>query len=118
MKKSIAVVALALAAGFAYADDPTLDTGAFASTKTRAEVQAERATVKRDVWASSYNPLTMTQPAKTRSRVLGELEGAQESGQLRAFGGEDGGSAYLAAQATRRARNASRLLAGTPPVAQ
>jgi Domain of unknown function (DUF4148) len=120
MTKSIAVVALALAAaGAAYADDPTIDTtGAFVSTKTRAEVQAERLQVKRDVWSNSYNPLTMTRPAKTRNRVLDELEDAQHSGQLRAFAGEDSGSAYLASRAPRRTVDASRMLAGTPPVAQ
>ena len=89
-----------------------------ASTKTRAEVQAERVQVRRDVWSTSYNPLTMTQPAKTRTRVLDELEAAQESGELRAFGGEDSGSAYLAARGDRRACHAPRVIAGTLRVAQ
>ncbi len=114
MKRSILVVALALAAaGAAYADDPTIEPAAAAvSTKTRAEVQAERTQAKRDVWSNTYNPLTMTRPAKTRNRVLDELELAQENGQLRAFGGEDSGSAYLAARATRRPAAAS-VIAGT-----
>ena len=124
MRKSIVVVALALAAaGSAYADDPTIDAYAsFVSTKTRAEVQADFAQSKRDgsnrVFSDSYNPLTMTRPAKTRNQVLKELEAAQESGQLRAFSGEDNGSAYLPARATKRASNTSRMLAGTPPSAQ
>lgn len=99
MKTSIVVVALALAAGTAVADDATPDAyGSFVSTKTRAEVQAERAQVKRNFWSDSYNPLTMTQPRKTRNRVLNELKAAQESGELRALNGEDSGSVYLVAR--------------------
>ena len=118
MKNSIVVVALALAAaGAAYADDPTIDPYATAvSTRTRADVQAELAQARRDgssnVFSIGYNPLTMTQPVKTRTRVLRELDTAQASGQLRAFGGEDSGSAYLAAPSVRPAITSVRVLAG------
>jgi len=123
MKKSTVVALALVAAGAAYADDPTIDThSSFASTKTRAEVQAELAQAQRDgsvrFWSISYNPLTMTRPAKTRNQVLKELEAAQESGELRALVGEDSGSAYLAVRATRPAVSAPRVLAGTPRSAQ
>jgi len=116
--KKLTVVALALAAaGAAYADDPSLDTyGAIAATKTRAEVRAELVQARRDgsikVWSTSYEMLALAKPAKTRTRVLRELDAAQATGELRAFNGEDGGSAYMAAPTTRPAVTAVRVLAG------
>jgi hypothetical protein len=125
MTKSAFIVAIALAAaGAAYADGPTIDTAAAvaaAPTKTRAEVKAELAKSLRaastGLWSESYNPLTMTRPAKTRNRVLDELELARDSGHLRAFSGEDSGSAYMAARSTRRSAPAG-VIAGTLPVTQ
>jgi hypothetical protein len=121
MKKSSLVVALTLGValvGAAYAESPTIDTyQSVASTKTRADVQAELAQAKRDgsikVWSTSYNPLTVAKSVKSRTEVLAELKAAQSSGELSAFTSEDSGSAHLA-RAVRPGSPTTRVLAGTP----
>ena len=75
---TLAVAAFAvLAAGSAFADDPTPDTSAaVVSQKSRAELQAE-------------------------------VRAARASGELNAFVGEDSGSFYLARQAAKQRRAAA-----------
>ena len=121
MTKANLLVALTLGValvGAAYADDPTIDNShSVASTKSRADVQAELAQAKRDgsikYWSTSYNPLALYKSVKTRDQVVGELQAARSSGELNALTGEDSGSAYLA-RSTRPGAPAARVLAGTP----
>jgi len=120
MKKSSLVVALTLAValvGAAYADDPTPDNNqSVASTKTRAEVQAELAQAKRDgsikAWSMHYNHLAVAKSVKTRNEVLADLKAAQASGELNALNSEVTGFAD-AARAVKPAPT-TRVLAGTP----
>jgi ABC-type tungstate transport system permease subunit len=67
MNRNIAsaiVIALAsVAAGNAMADDITIDTTPFTSTKSRAEVLADLAQYKQagvNPWSTSYNPMNTT----------------------------------------------------------
>jgi len=121
MKKSSLVVALTLAValvGAAYADDPTPDNNqSVASTKTRAEVQAELAQAKRDgsikAWSMHYNHLAVAKSVNTRNEVLADLKAAQATGELKAFNSEVTGFAD-AARAVKPAA-ATRVLAGTSP---
>lgn len=89
----------AMASGNAYADDITIDTTPFVSSRTRAEVQAEvmgQAEALRmagSEWSS--NVTAMSPSAITRTEVTQEYIAAR--GTVNAFTAEDSGSAYLAA---------------------
>jgi hypothetical protein len=124
MNRNIAsaiVLALsAVAAGNALADDITIDTTPFVSTKSRAEVQAELVAYKKagvNPWSTQYNQLAHFQSTKTRDQVKTELAAARASGELDALYGEDSGSAYLTHIAASPVR-ATTTLAGTPVNAQ
>jgi hypothetical protein len=110
----------AVAAGSAFADDITIDTTPFVSTKTRAEVQADLAQYKKagvNPWSTSYNPLKTFQSTKTVAQVRAEAIAARNSGEIEALYGEDSGSAYLK-QALANPTYRSATLAGTPANAQ
>jgi len=115
MNRTIATLALvaAAAAGNAFADDITVDTTPFNSTKTRAEVQADVVQFKKgpNVWSTQYNPLAKFRSATTRDAVTAAY--VADRGQVAALTGEDSGSAYLTAT---RAVNDSTRLAGQSAV--
>jgi hypothetical protein len=98
MQAKIALSALVFAAfaGNALAETPTIVNEAFVSTQTRAQVQAELAAYKQagvNPWSTQYNPLRGFHSATTRQAVVAEYLAARN--EVRAFGGEDSGSAYL-----------------------
>jgi hypothetical protein len=99
MNRNIAIaLVLAAAAGTSFADDITVDTTPFASTATRAEVQAELNGFKQsgvNPSSNQYNPLAQFRSQRTRAAVTAEYTQARD--QVAAFNGEDSGSAYLAA---------------------
>ncbi len=92
-----AVAAGSAMAGTAYIGDIAVDTNAFTSDRSRAEVQAELAQYRQagvNPWAKSYDPLKSFASTKSREQVAAEYVGARE--QVAAFTREDSGSAYLA----------------------
>jgi len=97
-RTALSAIVLATAfAGNAFADDITIDTTPFVSSKTRTEVQAELGQFKKsgpNVWSTQYNPLARFQSGKTRAEVTAEYRA--ERNAVAAFTGEDSGSAYLA----------------------
>ena len=98
MQAKIALSALVFAAfaGSALAETPTIVDDNFVSTQTRAQVQAELAAYKQagvNPWSTKYNPLRGFHSATTRQAVVAEYLAARN--EVRAFGGEDSGSAYL-----------------------
>jgi hypothetical protein len=98
MQAKIALSALVFAAfaGNALAETPTIVTEPFVSTQTRAQVQAELAAYKQagvNPWSTQYNPLRGFHSATTRQAVVAEYLAARN--EVRAFGGEDSGSAWL-----------------------
>jgi len=106
---TLAVGAFAvLAAGSAFADDPTPDYSAQAlSTKSRAQVASEMTQAKRDgsgkVWSFSYqNKVQNLVPSiKSRQEMKSEVMAARSSGEL-AAAGEIGLTGPLAPQRVRR----------------
>lgn len=106
------VLAAAAAAGNAFADDITIDTTPFVSSKSRAEVQAELAQFKQagtSPWSIQYNPLARFASNTTRAEVTAQYVASRD--QVNALTGEDSGSAYLAHY---RVRNTGTTLAGLP----
>lgn len=96
------VVAAAAAAGNAFADDITVDTTPFVSSRSRAEVQAELSQFKKagvNPWSISYNQLRGFESRQTRQQVVGEYLAAR--GRVTAMTGEDSGSAYLKSHAVQ-----------------
>ena len=94
---SALVIAAAAVAGNAFADDITIDTTPFNSTKSRAEVHAEFNQFKKSgtsPWSTQYNPLARFQSSATRAEVVAQYIAARD--EVAAFGGEDSGSRYLA----------------------
>jgi hypothetical protein len=118
MNRNIAIaLILAAAAGTSFADDITVDTTRFASTATRAEVQAELKGFKQsgvNPWSNQYNPLAQLTSQRTRAAVSSEFTNARD--QVAAFNGEDSGSAYLAAH--NKQAVAASSVAGQPRNAQ
>ena len=98
---TLAVVLVAMTPGNAYADDITIDTTPFASTRTRAEVQSElfsqAALVKSGVGASEWkmnsNPALPQQASSTRAQAQAEYKASRD--YVHALLSEDSGSAYF-----------------------
>ncbi|MBB6563802.1 hypothetical protein HNP48_006528 [Acidovorax soli] len=86
------------AAGNAFADDITVDTTPFTSTKSRAEVLAELRQPAADPWALDYNPLASFKSQLSRAEVQSAF--LADRAEVAALQGEDSGSAYLARAAT------------------
>jgi hypothetical protein len=108
------VIAAATVAGSAFADDITVDTTPFNSTKSRAEVQAELAQYKTagvNPWSTQYNPIKGFKSTVTRQQVVAEYLASRD--EVAALNGEDSGSAYFA-QANVRGYNGGTTLAGSP----
>jgi hypothetical protein len=117
-KTLLAVAAFAaIASTAARADDITIDTTPFNSSRTRAEVQAELFQYKKagvNPWSISYNQLSQFKSAKTREQVQAEYRAERDT--VAAMTAEDSGSALLTHLAATR--NVGTTLAGTPVNAQ
>ena len=95
-----AVLAVAaIASGNAYADDITIDSTPFISTKTRAEVRAEvmgqSLTSAASEWAMQLNQVPQFNGAYTREQATAEYIAARD--EVNARNAEDSGSSYFAA---------------------
>ncbi|WP_158513865.1 DUF4148 domain-containing protein [Ramlibacter tataouinensis] len=99
-----AAAALAFAAmtsAGAYAEDITIDTAPFVSSKTRAEVRAEvmgQAEQLRMAYGEAPAD-TPFQSSLSREQVRDEYIGSRD--EVRALTGEDSGSSYLASKPAR-----------------
>ena len=115
MNRNIAsalVIAAAAVAGNAFADDITVDTTPFVSSKSRAEVIAELGPFKKagtSPWSTQYNPLAKFQSQTSRAQVTAAYVADRDA--VAALSSEDSGSAYLAAN---RSLNVGTTLAGQP----
>lgn len=95
-KSILSALVFAAVAGSALAETPTIVTEPFVSTASRAQVQADLAAYKQagvNPWSTSYNPLRSFHSATTRSAVVADYLAARN--EVRAFNGEDSGSAWL-----------------------
>ena len=104
---SIAAIAIAIAAtgsaGSAFADDITIDTQTFVSTRTRADVKAEMLQARADgsmaAWVAEAGsaPVTLAMSRQvTRQEVLADMRINREARLASvAMTGEDSGSFYL-----------------------
>ncbi|MCC2632745.1 MAG: hypothetical protein K0S48_631 [Ramlibacter sp.] len=114
MNRNFAFAALFAVAisGNAMADDITIDTTPFVSTRTHAEVQAELVQFRKSgisPWSIQYNPLATFKSSVSSEQVTAEYLASR--GEVAAFNGEDSGSSYLSAT---RAHDAGATLAGRP----
>jgi hypothetical protein len=93
--------AAAIASGNAYADDITIDTTPFVSTKTRAEVraevmgQSEALRVASSEWSMQLNQAQQPNSGYTRAQAKAEYIAARN--EVHARNSEDSGSSYFAA---------------------
>ena len=115
-KTFAAALVLIASAGSALADDITIDTTRFVSSKSRAEVQAELQQFQRagvNPWAQDYNPLQSFASGKSRSDVTADYLASRN--EVAALTGEDSGASWLAARAPAVV---APVLAGQPVNAQ
>jgi hypothetical protein len=108
-----AVLAVAaIASGNAYADDITIDTTPFVSTKTRAEVRAEvmgqPLASAASEWAMQLNDVPQFNSGYTREQARAEYIAARD--EVMARNAEDSGSSYFAA--LPRSTGPSVIMAG------
>jgi len=93
----------AIASGNAYADDITIDTTPFVSSRTRAEVHAEAmgqaAQGRTDEWSLNHNDPSLPTSGYTREQAVADYKGSRQ--YVNALYGEDSGSAYLMKFAAR-----------------
>jgi hypothetical protein len=93
--------AAAIASGNAYADDITVDTTPFVSSKTRAEVraevmgQSEQLRTASSEYSMQLNHAALPVSAYTRAQATAEYIAARN--QVNALNAEDSGSSYFAA---------------------
>jgi hypothetical protein len=98
MKRITVIAILLAAAGSACADDITIETTPFVSSRTRAEVVAEKQQARREginPWADGYDQLQAFHSTLTRAEVVADFQLSRD--EVQAFNGEDSGSAYLMA---------------------
>ncbi|MDF2463605.1 MAG: hypothetical protein K0Q43_1840 [Ramlibacter sp.] len=94
-----ALALAAIASGNAYADDITIDSTPFVSSRTRAEVQAEvmgqgeALRMASSEWGTQLNT-TLPQSTVTRAQVRQEYIATRN--EVNALNSEDSGSSYLA----------------------
>ena len=99
---AVATIAAAFLSSNAFADDITIDTTPFVSTKSRAEVRAEvmnnrdQITSYGGVWKGQQNEQRPFQSAYTAEQVRNEYKAARN--EVRMMNGEDSGSSYIAQQ--------------------
>ena len=88
-------------AGFAYADDITMDTTPFSSTKSREEVRADlkKPFAGGSPWSTQYRQGVARDSTYTNGQARTEYLSSRD--QVRALNGEDSGAAYLARTAGR-----------------
>ena len=86
-----AVVAATLMAGSARADDITIDSKPFVSSRSRAEVRAELMRNNTSDWATQYE--LRRQNGYRRGQTPTEYDEANRNSNV--FNGEDSGSMYL-----------------------
>jgi hypothetical protein len=97
--------AAVMVSGKAYADDITIDTTPFASTRTRAEVKAELTAQPQFVrdggseWAMQHNEPMRLASGYTRQQALADYKASRE--EVSALTAEDSGSSYLMRHAMR-----------------
>jgi hypothetical protein len=95
------VVAAAAATGACFADDITLDTTPFTSTRSRAEVQAElsRGSIERAL--ADYRLMAQRKSSYTRQQAIADYTAHRD--EVAALNAQDSGSAYLAQMGNRPA---------------
>jgi hypothetical protein len=96
MNRSIATalaIAAAAVASNGFADDITIDTTPFTSTKTRAEVLAELKKPGPNYWSTQYNMFRDVKRDTNSSEVRNEYIASRR--EVSALTGEDSGSVYL-----------------------
>jgi len=90
----------AIASGNAYADDITIDTTPFVSSRTRAEVvaevmgQAEALRIANSEWSTQMSAADLPPSAVTRAQVTAEYIASRR--EVNALNAEDSGSSYMA----------------------
>jgi hypothetical protein len=115
MNRYLTISLLAIAAATvspAFADDITVDSTPFQSTRTRAEVQADLAAFKRagvNPWSQAYNPLKNFASNASRAQVTGDFLRSRD--EVEALTAEDSGSFFLSQRAPV---TAAPVLAGRP----
>ena len=93
--------AAAIASGNAYADDITIDSTPFVSSKTRAEVhaevmgQSELLRIASSEWSTQLNQAPEPYRGRTSAQAKAEYIAARR--EVNALNAEDSGSSYLAA---------------------
>lgn len=113
MRRIIATAIAVAAAAFAgngLADDITVDTTPFASSKTRAEVFSEFKKPGPNPWSSSYNMFQL-KSSRTSQDVASEYIASRR--EVSALNGEDSGSAYLS-EIGFKGRPATTTMGGPP----
>jgi hypothetical protein len=119
MNRYLAASVLAIAAAAAstaFADDITIDTNPFTSTRSAGQVQAELQQFRAsgvNPWAQEYDQLAGFRSGKTSAQVRAEF--LQSRDEAAAMSREDSGSSYLSA---RGRTSALPVLAGQPANAQ
>jgi hypothetical protein len=101
MKRILFAICLA-AAGSAFADDITIESTPFASTRARAEVIAEMQQARNDgvnPWSDTHDQLQAFRSSLSREEVTAEFMLSRD--EVQAFNGEDSGSGYLTAARSR-----------------
>ena len=111
-----ALVLAALASGNAYADDITIDTTPFVSSKSRAEVRAELMAMPAESrriseeWGpANFNQASQAGSTLTRAQVKAEY--LAHRSEVNAFNAEDSGSSY-SASVPRRVNGGGVIMAG------
>lgn len=95
-----ALALAAIASGTAYADDITIDSTPFVSSRTRAEVRAEvmgqgeALRMASSEWSTQQNTADLPQSTVTRAQVTQEYIATRH--EVNALNAEDSGSSYLA----------------------
>jgi hypothetical protein len=113
---SLLAIAAAAVSSTAFADDITIDTTPFVSTKTRAEVQAELQQFRQagvNPWSQSFDQLAGFRSDRSRAQVSAEYISARD--QVEAMTGEDSGSEFLSQRAPA---GGGSVVAGQPVNAQ
>ena len=93
---TILAIAAAAVTSTASADDITIDTTPFVSSKTRAEVQAELRQFREagvNPWTQDFDQLAQFRSDRTRAQVTSEFVAARD--QVESMTGEDSGSVFL-----------------------
>jgi hypothetical protein len=92
---SVFLATIAATAGQAFAESPAPEPQPFASTRTRAEVQAELSQFSqvRNPWSTSYDQLADFRSGFTREEVRAEYIASRD--QVAVVTGEDSGSFAL-----------------------